>query len=156
MRQESMRETNISVIGNTSSAITFNHANKPHDINFLCKLPQHICTYALRLKNFDSHILTTICTSVPKGLQRNAQRENQLKGYVEFKHTSSKNNSQVTKWPRANFVFIFQLVGINLPDISSIRWYLNAMRGGFHPCLVLFIGSIMYTLIWHILLLQRK
>jgi len=59
---------------NIISTTTINHANKPHDINFLCKLLQHICTYALRLENFDSNILTAICTSVPKEYQRNAER----------------------------------------------------------------------------------
>lgn len=59
----------ISVMETKAPPIIFNYADKPHDINFLCKLFQHICAYAFRLKNFDSHILTAICASEPKEIQ---------------------------------------------------------------------------------------
>lgn len=40
-------------------------SDKPHNVNFLSKLSQHVCIYSLGLQDFNGHVLTTIRSSVP-------------------------------------------------------------------------------------------
>lgn len=81
---ESIQEKKNSVIGTEAPPIIFHYTDKPHDINFLCKLFQHICTYAFRLKNFDSHILTAITASESTKSSEKRKERHQLKKWCRF------------------------------------------------------------------------
>lgn len=40
-------------------------SDKPHNVDFLSKLSQHVCIYSLGLQDFNGHVLTTVRSSVP-------------------------------------------------------------------------------------------
>lgn len=108
--------------------------DKPHYKDLLGKLFLHLRIYTFGLKDFNSHILTTICTSVPGSLKIEVLNRDKHKISIR----AQVINLQITIWPRSNFAPKLQMFRINFPDISPIIRYFQMIGMTFHPSILRF------------------
>lgn len=71
-----------------------------------------------------------------------------LRANIRSDICGERQDSQITKWPRSNFVCEFQQAGIDFPDIRSVSRNLYIFRWGFRWRFDLLTGRKQRRLIW--------
>jgi hypothetical protein len=99
---------------------------RPHYVNFLGEFFLQVWIYSLRLENFDSHFLTTVCTFVPKQVGWNSWIRNQTSTEIVSKRQltyRSPYDPEATLF--SNFKYLGSISHTSAPSLGIATWLVS-------------------------------